>query len=224
MDYKIKLIVLYAMMFFGGLWQILGLFTELSRIASGPILIIVSIFSMYEILTEIAKKSMSKTSTKNYLLYFTFVITTGFVIELVGVRTGVIFGVYKYGTILQPQFLGVPIAIGFAWFTSLISSTAIIQRFSKINHQLIGSISKSFITGFLMMLFDIFLEPAATELSYWNWQIGIAPAQNYISWFVFGTIFSYIGFRFKLLNLNLPKVIYHLYFAQILFFAMVYLK
>jgi uncharacterized membrane protein len=39
----------------------------------------------------------------------------GFAVEAVGVRTGSPFGQYAYTGVLQPQLLGVPVVMGFAW-------------------------------------------------------------------------------------------------------------
>jgi len=46
------------------------------------------------------------------------------------------------------------------------------------------------ITGsLLMVLYDLFLEPAATRLDMWSWEGGIIPLRNYAGWFLFSALF-----------------------------------
>ncbi|MDF1560771.1 MAG: carotenoid biosynthesis protein [Bacteroidales bacterium] len=46
------------------------------------------------------------------------------------------------------------------------------------------------ITGsLLMVLYDLFLEPAATRFDMWSWEGGIIPLRNYAGWFLFSALF-----------------------------------
>lgn len=46
------------------------------------------------------------------------------------------------------------------------------------------------ITGsLLMVLYDLFLEPAATRLDMWSWEGGRIPFSNYAAWFLFSALF-----------------------------------
>lgn len=221
---KYSIYAIYILMFFGGLWQILGLFQDFNELFAGPLLIIVSSFIFFisnEYYNFLNKEN--KIINRN-LYFFIFIVVGGFVIEFVGVKTGYIFGVYYYGDVLKPQILNVPIAIGFAWYSTLMASAALIQKLAKINHRLISINIKALIVGFLMMYFDILLEPAAVSLNYWAWQNSIVPLQNYVAWFVFGYIFAYIGYKTDILNNSLPKFVFHSYFAQMIYFVMIYLK
>ena len=75
-----------------------------------------------------------------------------------------------------------------------------------------------------MMVFDIFMEPAAMKLGYWNWTSGSVPVQNYVAWFVIGFFFAYIGFKFKIFSHRLSEIGIHVYLVQILYFVFVYLS
>lgn len=221
---KYSIYSIYILMFFGGLWQILGLFQEFTEFFAGPLLILVSSFIFFisnEYYNYLNKKN--KIIDKNFY-FFLFIVVCGFIIEFIGVKTGYIFGVYNYGDVLKPQISNVPIAIGFAWYSTLMATAALIQKFAKINHRLMTIQFKSVIVGFLMMYFDILLEPAAVSLNYWTWQNSIVPLQNYIAWFIFGYLFAYVGYKTDILNNSLPKFVFHSYFAQMIYFVMVYLK
>lgn len=148
------------------------------------------------------------------------IIIFSWLIELIGVKTGIVFGTYKYGTVLQPQIFNTPIPIGFAWVSTLLASygLALIILKNHKNHFII-----LLFVAFLMTLFDFLMEPAAIKLGYWQWNSGMVPLQNYISWFVFGFIFAVFFSNLKL-DLRKVKLLKHIYFSQILYFIIVYLK
>ncbi len=221
---KYSIYTVYILMFFGGLWQILGLFQEFNQMFAGLLLILLSSFiffisNQYHNLLNKENKLINRN-----LYFFIFIVAAGFIIEFIGVKTGYIFGVYYYGDVLKPQISDVPIAIGFAWHSTLMASAGLIQKFSKINHRMISNKAKAVIVGLLMMYFDILLEPAAVALNYWSWQNSIVPIQNYIAWFVIGYLFAFVGYKTDILNNSLPKFVFHSYFAQIIYFVMIYLK
>jgi putative membrane protein len=199
-------------------------------IASGPFIIILSFYFLYEIITfqkektKNLKKSFVYNISKRWILYFCTIILCSYFLEFAGVKTGYIFGRFKYSGILIPEFFGIPAAIGFAWFGISIMSLGMIRKFTKINLDLFKPLTKSLIIGFLMMVFDVFMEPAAIALNYWKWDIGIVYTQNYIVWFVCGTLFSLLGFKLDIFRLKLPPIIYHGYFVFIIFFVLTYFK
>lgn len=228
---NIKIALVYILLFFGGLWNMLGYFSELMKTLSGPFMIIISLYLLYEILNIKPKINYQNTPVKpiekyrnRYLIYFCFVVIISWLIEYIGVKTGYIFGTYKYGEVLKPQIFQVPLAIGFAWFSSLIVSIGIMQKYTKINLRLISNFKKALIAGFLMTVFDYILEIAAIKLGYWQWGIGIVPSINYVAWFVFGTTFAYFGYKFDILNQRLPRIAHHLFFAQIIYFILSSIK
>jgi putative membrane protein len=211
-----KEIILYFFLLFGGLWQILGLFTELSNLFAQYLIILISIFTFTEFFVK------SKEERKQLVSYSIIIILSGFTLELIGHDTGFVFGEYQYGPILDLKIGGVPIAIGFAWLSTLLASFAILQR-TKLYPLLTGrNFWKAFFVGFFMMLFDAFMEPASIKLNYWSWEIGIVPLQNYFAWFVFGTLFAYVGFKMKVFIRLSPKFAVHVYIAQLIFFIMIY--
>jgi putative membrane protein len=210
---------LYFFLFAGGLWHVLGVFQMLMRILAAPLLIALSII-VFAVTFRILK---DKKIRLLFIAWAILVIVGSFVIEWFGVRTGKIFGLYFYGEALQPILSGVPIAIGFAWLCILLTSVAVVQRilqkFSNY-HFIIQAISISL----LMVLFDIVMEPAAMKLSYWTWLGDSIPIQNFIAWFVISLLFGLIGLPLNLFKEKLPAVVFHAYFAQLIYFGMVILK
>ncbi len=211
--------VLYLLMFAGGLWHVLGVFQTLMRFLAAPLLIVLSI-----LVFGVTYKNISDKRTRNFLLLWAmFVIIGSFFIEWLGVKTDRIFGQYVYGETLKPILFEVPIAIGFAWLCMLLTSASVVQRillrFSDFN-MLVQGISISL----LMVLFDIIMEPAAVKLGYWIWLSESIPIQNFFAWFVVSLLFALIGLRIGSFKQKLPTIVFHAYFAQLIYFVMVILK
>ena len=75
----------------------------------------------------------------------TFLIT--FVLEAIGVATGLIFGYYWYGNTLGFSLFEVPLLIGINWTLIIMGSIIIIKKYSKNMYVI------SFTTGAVTLLF-----------------------------------------------------------------------
>ena len=212
---KIKITLLYILLLAGGLWHMLGVLQTTMRLLAAPLLIALCLLLCFEYLREHPKSK--------FIFWGLFVCVTCFLIELIGVKTGVIFGSYFYGTTLQPRLWGIPVAIGFAWLAMLISSAAISQYLLPARF-----FTKPFVVAvtiaLLMIVFDLFMEPAATKLGYWTWKSENIPLQNYVAWFAFGFILSYIGLRLDLFTNKSSSLAMHAYIAQLCYFVLVSLS
>lgn len=103
-----------------------------------------------------------------------------FLVEWVGVTTGVPFGAYVYTGVLTPLVAGVPIAIAGAWYCTLISTTAVARRLAGPAARFRTALTAALLT----LAFDIVLEPFATAVNgYWLWEGGSVPLTNYAAWF-----------------------------------------
>ena len=101
-------------------------------------------------------------------------------IEIVGSRTGLLFGAYHYTDFLQPQIGGVPILIPFAWFMMLPPAWAIADRFRGNRFLFV------LVAGLAMTAWDLFLDPQMVSWDLWVWAepggyFGI-PWHNYLGW------------------------------------------
>lgn len=136
---------------------------------------------------------------------------TGFLIEVAGVNTGLIFGHYTYGKTLGFKILFTPLMIGVNWLLLIISCWTLTGLFLK-NRWL------RYTTGaFFMVIYDIVLEPEAIRLDMWSWQDDTVPVQNYIAWY----FFSWVLFIF--LDLSRAgmknKIAPSLFIIQFMFFV-----
>ncbi len=201
-------ILMYVMMIAGAVWHGLGWFDSLMRWLSGPMLIGFGIGVLFQ---------AGKRATPLFWLWAVLVLLLSFLIENAGVHTGLPFGVYAYSHVLQPQWLGVPLAIAFSWLMLLIGAARIAAWAG-------GSRSRPLLVcavALLLTLFDAVMEPAAVRLGYWFWQGGTIPLQNYISWFAIALLFAWAGSYMDLEKVLRSRRLAHFYLAPLLYFILV---
>lgn len=121
----------------------------------------------------------------------TYIIT--FIIEAIGVETGLIFGEYVYGNVLGLKIFNTPLIIGFNWVLVIWGAIQLVKFFTTKKVLII------LFASLLAVFFDFIMEPAAVQMGYWIWEAGIIPMQNYIAWFVIAVLFSglYLLFGIK---------------------------
>lgn len=121
--------------------------------------------------------------TSKFIFTCMLIYIGGFVIEWLGVKTGVIFGSYIYGEGLGIKLSGVPLVMGLNWLILVYGATVIAARYftKKIMIILAGAL--------LMLLYDVFLEPSAIRYGFWVWDQESVPFQNYAAWFIGGLAF-----------------------------------
>lgn len=127
-----------------------------------------------------------------------FVISVGgYTLELIGIHTQLLFGDYVYGNALGIKLFEVPIIIGLNWYIIVLVS-ANITRLLKMN-----LLFSSLFSGLFCVFLDVLIEPVAIRLDYWSWTQGVIPIYNYVCWFIFSVLFSFIYLR-TAPNRNLP--------------------
>lgn len=120
----------------------------------------------------------------------------GYLVEYVGVHTGIFFGDYQYGDSLGIKVNGIPLIIGINWYAIVVSSAAVARNFSK------NTLTQIVMTAILCTLMDYLIEPVAIRYDFWNWN-GDIPLSNYIWWFVFSIVFAAV-YIYSSRNKNRP--------------------
>jgi putative membrane protein len=213
--------LLYVVLLAGGFWHVFGVLQREMRLLAAPMIVMLCLLLCFEYLRHLRVDAASSIHAgQRFVLWSVFVLIGGFCIELAGVKTGAIFGSYSYGETLQPALWEIPLAIGFAWLGMIISASVISQRLLPARFARRPLLIAACI-ALLMVIFDMFMEPAATKLGYWTWRDGIVPWRNYLAWFVFGFILSYIGLRLGLLMEKSLPLAAHAYVAQLGYFMLV---
>lgn len=114
----------------------------------------------------------------------------GYISEVAGVQTGLIFGTYKYGAALGWQCFDVPIVLAVNWLLLIYASAAVVNHFFS-QRQLVF---KALLSSVLMVALDVLIEPVAMKLDFWMWADGIIPIQNFIGWFVIAFLLQLVFF------------------------------
>ena len=148
-----------------------------------------------------------------------FILFSGFLLEVIGVKTGVIFGRYWYGQTLGTKLFDVPLVIGANWLLLVYCSAITTQSiFLQIKPKSFFSsiFFQSLLAAGLLVLLDFLIEPVAIRLDFWHWQNEQIPTQNFQAWFLVAFGLSYIFLKVKFLKTNSLAVL--LLILQFFFF------
>lgn len=146
-----------------------------------------------------------------FLTYSLLAFAVGFLVEVAGVATGLIFGQYAYGDTLGFKLAEVPLVIGTNWLMLSMVCGSITDRLA------VPVWAKVLLAATLMTLLDVLIEPVAMRLDFWQWAGGIVPWQNYAAWFVVSTVLfvAYFKLPFRKENALAPLLL----LLQFLFFG-----
>jgi bisanhydrobacterioruberin hydratase len=207
------IILIYIIMGLGGLWHILGLFQKTSQMLFIPLLVLLfSINLIYFI------NLYRDTPLLNIFFIWTGIIfITVLGVEIIGEKTGVIFGSYAYTDMLSPRIFGVPVVIGLSWLNLVFGTTQI----ANVYLSRYGWPYRALFAALLMTGFDGIMEPAARALGFWYWENYAVPWQNYVAWFAFGFIFTFPYLRYFPPVTDRLRMPIHILMAQFLYFALV---
>ena len=147
---------------------------------------------------------------KKHVWVFAGIALLGFLVEVLGIATGLVFGEYAYGNSLGFKILGTPPIIGINWLLLTYSVYGILEntRISAVEKTLAGAL--------MLVGFDIVLEPVAIALDMWSWGGGVVPLQNYVAWFVISIVFLGMMHLAKV-RTNNPLAAF-MFFVQLAFF------
>lgn len=151
---------------------------------------------------------------KSILLVVCIYVST-FIIELIGVNTGNIFGSYTYGETLGVKIVETPLIIGVNWIIIILGAKSLTDRF-----QIGNVVLKSVLGALFCLIFDLVLEQVAPDLGYWFWRNEQIPLQNYVAWFGISLGLLLVSEMTKIKAI--PKIAGYIFVLQFLFFIMLY--
>ena len=153
---------------------------------------------------------------KRLSLFVCGVFLCGWLVEVLGVHTGKIFGSYYYGNTLGYKIAAVPLLMGVNWVI-LIFSIGQMMKSLKVRNSILASL----LGALVLIIFDFFMEPVAMKFDYWQWDWHEIPLQNYIAWFIVSVIL--LKFYYAL-GLKQQKYIgTAMFVAQLIFFVVLYM-
>ena len=136
-----------------------------------------------------------KWKTKTVALFAT-ILLLGFLVEMIGVNTGAIFGNYRYGESLGVKIANTPLLIGLNWLLLVYVSASVVRKMK------IPSVLKVVLASLAMLVYDIVLEQVAPKINMWHWENSIVPLQNYAAWFFIAVVFHALFSTFKIKSEN----------------------
>ncbi len=106
-------------------------------------------------------------------------------IENIAILTGFPYSKFVYSNLMGPKFLFVPITLPFAWIPIFFLALIIVY---KIKNKMTKIISG----GLIMTYFDLVLDPGATNIGFWIWEIKSGfynvPYINFFGWILTSTL------------------------------------
>ncbi len=137
----------------------------------------------------------------------------GYFVEVLGVKSGVIFGEYSYGDVLGWKILEVPPLIGVNWLIVIWGSFAMSMTIG-VNQNWRWLTTAVFAVGV-----DLLIEPVAIHFNLWNWGGAKPPLQNYIAWFTVAAIMGALFEKYPLVKK--PRLGVAAFICQLLFFGII---
>ncbi len=117
---------------------------------------------------------------------FTFIALIGFLVELIGVQTGWIFGRYQYTSHFGVRWWDTPPLIGINWLFLTYAWAAVVHNSGNApKHRMLWAAAG-------MLAYDLLLEQAAPLMQLWHWKGGHIPLSNYLAWFGLALFFQWI--------------------------------
>ena len=111
-------------------------------------------------------------------IWMATVFIAGYLVEVLGVKTGMIFGEYSYGQGLGPKIFEVPPTMGVNWFLLCYTSVRLVNPVPF--HFLV----KAALSATVMVALDAIMEPVAIAFDFWSWKSDEIPLQNYLAWWL----------------------------------------
>jgi bisanhydrobacterioruberin hydratase len=164
----------------------------------------------------------------SFIVFLIFAFGVGFLVEVIGVNTGYLFGNYEYGTLMGPKYLNVPYIIGLQWLVTIYCCCMVFAFVQRYTFRLMESQGLTppkriynftflFDTALIALFFDWVMEPVAQKLGYWQWlPNGEIPMFNYYCWFLCSLPIIWCFKWCKVFDFN--KFAIHLLMIQFMFF------
>ncbi len=154
-------------------------------------------------------------SDKKYISAFFSIAVLGYVIELIGIKTGLLFGNYSYGNGLGFKLLDVPLIISINWAMLICAGIITVSKVFRNKFIVIS------VTALVVTFIDLIIEQVAQKLDFWQFEGGLPGLHNYLGWI--GVVFftSYIFYPAIIKGNSLVSSI--ILILQIIFFTSLFI-
>jgi putative membrane protein len=157
----------------------------------------------------------SPLATKKFIFAFFAIAFMGFIIEIIGVKTGLIFGKYSYGNGLGYKLFEVPLIISINWAMLICAGTIVVSRIFA------NKIAVLSVAALLVTSIDLLIEQVAPKLDFWLFDGGFPSLHNYFGWI--GVAFFTSYFFYPTLVKGNRTVSLIILILQIIFFTSLFI-
>lgn len=134
--------------------------------------------------------------TPRKIIVFAGIVIIGYLIEVVGVKTGLIFGQYAYGNSLGYKVFDTPLLIGINWLFVTYAAACTATLFTR------SETLRIVYAVIIMLLYDVFLEMAAPKMDMWHWEGEVIPLRNYVVWGITALFFLWLIRKNRIVTVN----------------------
>lgn len=124
---------------------------------------------------------------KRWWTYVAVAWATGYLVEVAGVSTGLLFGKYAYGSVLGWKVFETPLLIGINWAMLVYLGCDAVNRWVPASWTDAARIA---LAATLPVALDVCIEPVAIRTGMWHWFGSDPPIQNYLGWYVVSLFLS----------------------------------
>lgn len=156
-----------------------------------------------------------KTTENRIFFIFLVIALIGYLSEVIGVKTGFVFGKYAYMEGLGPKIFNVPLVISLNWAIMVCCGAIIAFHFFK------SAFLACFVSASLITTIDFLIEQSAPQLNFWIFKNGMPGLHNYVGWWCLSFFASYL-FRKDFPKFNLQNALLIMGLV-VLFFSAVFL-
>ena len=124
--------------------------------------------------------------TRTMVGSFALIALIGFLVELIGVQTGWVFGRDQYTSHFGVRWWGTPPLIGINWLFLTYAWAAVARNSGNAPKY------RMLLAAAGMLAYDLLLEQAAPLMQLWHWEGRHIPLSNYLAWFGLALFFQWI--------------------------------
>lgn len=213
-DY-IRIAAVYTFMISGGVWSMLGKYSDRIKYSTTFIMIGLSLAIIFELLLKNGFKKPMK------LLCFTiFVMVLALAVDIIGFSSGFLYNVNYYSFVFKPIFWGVPLIVSVAWIIGFLLFYNLIEYVEEKFQKHFRLPYKIILISILTNIFGIIHELAAYRMGYWTWSGGILFFLNYSVWWIEGIIIGTVFYKTKLNNNRPTFILNHYLIALLVYFGL----
>ena len=157
----------------------------------------------------------SPLADKKFIFAFFSIAFLGFIIEVIGVKTGFIFGKYSYGNGLGYKLLEVPLIISINWAILICAGIKIVSSI------FVNKIKVLILAALLVTGIDLIIEQVAPKLDFWQFENGLPGLHNYLGWIGVAFFISYFFYPIIIKGNRTVSLI--ILILQIIFFTSLFI-